>query len=236
MEKGKRIWGITAVCLILLLCLVLVSEWPDKTDGFKNVYPDAPRKDIVGKLNMSDFRAGRRNFSLSVDSLRVEKKKMGFLRLGFMKIAILDGVEINWFEKGTPESQKEPAGPSVSEDADRFFNQVNKLKQVLPGHIKGVELTRVKINFFKDNQKSFTIRADKASLKSEDQLVLTGHVTINAGNGEKLTCEKIIWLIPKGRFVTSKAFKLDDKTRNSLGHELKTNQGLKNITFSIEEG
>ncbi|MCG8550767.1 MAG: hypothetical protein MI799_10235 [Desulfobacterales bacterium] len=236
MEKNKRIWGIAAVCLILLLCLVLVSEWPAKTSRSTSVYPDAPKKEIVGELKMTDFRVGRRNFSLAVQSLRVEKKKMGFLGLGFMKIAILEGVEIDWFENGTPGPQKEPAGPSALEDADRLLSQVNKLKQVLPGHIKGVELTRVKINFFKDKKKLFTAKADNAFVRSGGRLVLKGHVTMKAGNGETLTCEKAVWQIAECRLVTSKAFEPDDKTRSRRDRVLQTNQGLENINFSIEEG
>ncbi len=237
MEKRKRIWAIAAVCLLLLLCLVPVSEWPAKPILPKRDYPDAPKKEIVSGLKLSDFKVGRKTFSLSVESLRVEKKKMGFLHLGFMKIARLEGVEIDWFENEAPGPQTDPAGgPSRSGDADRFFSQVNKLKQVLPGHIKGVELTRVKINFFKDEEKSFTIKADKAVVKSGGQLVLKGHVTMKTGNGQTQTCEKVIWQISKGRLITSKGFALDDKTRSRQGRVLQINRGFENINFSMEEG
>lgn len=231
MEKRKRIWAIAAICLILLICLVPVSKWPAEPILSKSDYPDPPKKEILTGLKLTDFKVGRKTFSLSVDSLRVEKKKMGFLHLGFMKIARLEGVEIDWFENEVSRPQKDPAGgPSRSEDADRFFSQVNKLKQILPDHIKGVELTQVKINFFKDNEKSFTIKADKAVVKPGGQLVLKGHVAMNAGNGKKLTCEKIIWLIAKGRLVTSKGCDLDDN------QGLQINQWLKNINFSMGEG
>ena len=237
MGKRKRIWAIAAVCLLLLLCLVPVSEWPAKPILSKSNYPDAPKKEIVSGLKLSDFKVGRKTFFLSVESLRVEKKKMGFLHLGFMKIARLEGVEIDWFENQAPGQQNDPAGgASRSGEADRFFSQVNKLKQVLPGHIKGVELTRVKINFFKDKERSFTVKADEAVVKSGGQLVLKGHVTMNTGNGETQICEKVIWQISKGRLITSKAFALDDNTRSRRGRELQINRGFENINFSIEEG
>lgn len=83
----------------------------------------------------------------------------------FSSIALLEGVTLDWYEEIIP-GRTQPSG--VSEDSENSVNLkrlsglLNKLEKDLPGNIKGGELTRVTMNYFRNDSFILSVHADSA--------------------------------------------------------------------------
>lgn len=196
-------------------------------------------KTIARDLKIDDYAQGRKTFSMQIEKLRVVKKKLGFLRLGFLKIARVEGVTLDWYGENTSgerrlEKETQKSGNPIN--SKRLSHLINKLKQYLPGNIKGVELSRVKMNFFQDGRISSSIISDSAAFSSKGMhIVFKGNVKLMNGSGKSLTCEKITWRIDKKTFISTKSFIFKDRHREMSGKGFKTDFELNEIITQERE-
>ena len=190
-------------------------------------------KTIATGLKIDNYASGGKTLSMSIDRLRVVKKKIGFFRLGFLKIARVEDVTLDWYEGIIP-GRKQTSGPA--EDSENPVNSkhlsdlLNNLKKYLPGNIKGVELTPLKINYFRNQRCILSIHADSAAPGHQGQrIVFKGNVKLLADFEKKLKCEKMTWLIDKKRFVSKSSFVFQDNHHQIKGKGFKTDFALTEI-------
>ncbi len=199
-------------------------------------------KDVASGLEIADYLDGQKRFVIRIDRLRVVKKKVGFLALGFMKIALLDGVSIQWHERDqspSPANASSPVAvpafrpvPEVPVGPQPLFARIDQLKKRLPGHVRGVEFARVTIHYFKNKEHVSLIVADKArGGRQKKHLVFMGNVRITGGNGRALACDRITWQPRTGRLVTSESYAIRYKNKRIRGQGLETDPGLRDIIF-----
>lgn len=231
-RRKMAVWtGVIFICIFLVACLSWINclgKTPQKIVQGLNT-PGGHSTTIASSIEITDHRAGRKTVSLKVATLGVEKKKLGFLRLGFMKIACLKDVSMDWYDY-SDSNDFSADGLSGTGPAGQLISQANKLKQYLPGPIKGIEMEQVEINFFKKDKLLSKISANRAHIMPRNRrLEFKDNVQITTCDGKQLSGSKFTWLMDTGKLVTSKAWELETDQQQVRGKGLETNIELKNI-------
>lgn len=223
----------TVILLTAVLLCVINTKTLESPPSFQAPIKRIHEKTIARDLKIDDYSWGRKTFSMQIEKLRVVKKKLGFLRLGFIKIARVEGVTLDWYEGNNSNGTQFAKGTEESANlinSNRFSNQINKLKQSLPGNIKGVELHRVKINFFRNGKIASSIIADSATFNGYGmRIVFKGNVKLQNGSGKKLKCDKISWLIDEKSFASTKHFVFEDGYQKIQGKGFRTDFELNEV-------
>ncbi|MBU1195545.1 MAG: LPS export ABC transporter periplasmic protein LptC [Proteobacteria bacterium] len=245
-DRGKekillrlRFFGIKTQILTFTVMMVSGLLWVSHRNMPVPPPPEPPRvtqlheKTIATDLKIDDYAWGKKTFSIQIEKLRVVKKKMEFFRLGFFKIARVEGVTLNWYENSsqTRASLTNPMEDSKNQDrSQRLSDLLNKLKKYLPGNIRDVELTRVKMIFFQDEKTISTIYSDLASPGLQGQgIVFTGNVRIITESNKKLKCGKLTWLTADKKLISAESFIFEDSGLKTQGKGFRTDLELNKI-------
>lgn len=227
---------------MLLLCvpLVLWLKKSQKTPAFtpasfsKSRYP-APRQSIGG-FDFTSVHDGEPVLSIKADSLRIDKKKMGFLRIGLAEEAVLDNAQFRIYGyqpaapvtiKSSPENndlrplEKSPANPlpkqkssGKSRTADnQFVLRDIFTKQLIPPVLASDKLAfitarPVSLEICRGEDVVSRFTADQGSFNlRKRQILLTGSVIVKSGK-KTLRTSKLVLNPVRALLKTKGAFTL----------------------------
>ena len=195
-------------------------------------------------IHIDEYLKGKRIFTLKTDSVSVRGKKAKFLRLGFWKVAEMENVTLDFYYY-TPVSEEHRSEDLLSSsegllkawdgytDMTRLFTKNNKLRQMFPGNVKGLEIEGMTVRVYEDGELESSLSSDHAKLGSEgDEFVFEGDVQLASRNGKRLTCGKLFWLSDERKFKTEGSYVLKDKEKMISGRGVETDHGLEEMTFS----
>ena len=232
----KTLWVLVAIPVLVLVFSLIGHRLDAAREPAGNFQAEANLKGSMSGLEITDYQGSQKHLSLKIDTFDIAKQKMGFLRLGFMKIACLEGVAITLYETDFP---REKTGGSVGlkddpapDGVDRLLERVNQLKDHLPGHIKGIELKRVTLNRVKNGTFRSSVTADRARINPRNrQFVFKGNVEINGMGGKRLSCDELTWQPNTGKLSTSKDYVLEDGQGKIQGTGIETDFELADMTI-----
>jgi hypothetical protein len=136
---------------------------------------------------------------VSVDSVSVERAKLGPFAIGPLHVAHLNKVAIDLnLDEIEPLLDKENVeGQGEGGKALDFENPVSRIKEKLPPEarkIRGVNIKEVSINLWKKEQRILRITSDTAAIdRNSGDLIFIGHATMDAGERGNLISHRIRW-------------------------------------------
>jgi len=195
-----------------------------------------PEGCIARGLRIDEHFEGRRLFSLKADRLKVSGKKAGFLRLGFWKVAKFENLSIDFYSKPCGTEIQDSNGRVIDgaefSDLGDFFMRNDKLKRMMPKGVKGVEISNISINQYREGRIVSSLRSDQAKVDFRGkELVFKGNVKMACGNGKTLQCGKMSWLAEAKKFKTSEPYVLKTRHQTLRGKGLQTDYRLENMVL-----
>ena len=156
--------------------------------------PSTPQMSMKG-VDIVDGEGGRPFFRLHIGRLEVNRKKLGFFRLGSMNELNLWNVQLDLYADSIREERRGRAGSTGSE-SDSEAGQESFLEREIMGSLRlaaglknpvaGFEASNVRLNIHRGEGPTLEIRA--ASLKPDGQkcsLVMSGHVVLDVDGDQQ---------------------------------------------------
>lgn len=227
--------------ILVLAGYTLVGKYEDSKVIDQGQEVSRPKTCVATGLRFDEYNQGRMVFSLKTDSLKIVRKKAGFFRLGFWKVARLENVSIDFYQLSDKKKPRNDADEMVNigtgfSDIGDIFLKHDKFKFMIPKGVKGVEINNITINLHKDGKLLSAMSSDKAKLGSRGkELVFEGNVRMTSGKDKLLECSKIRWLTDAGKFKTTHRYVARIDNRIIKGTGLETDCLLENLEF-IERG
>ncbi len=232
----KTLWVLVSIPVLILVFCLIGHRLDPAREPAGNFPAEVNLKGPMSGLEITDYQGSQKHLSLKIDTFDITNQKMGFLRLGFMKIACLEGVAITLYETAAPQEKTGKtdglSDHSAPDGVDRLLERMNQLKDHLPGHIKGIELRRVTLNRVKDGTFRSSVTADRARINPRNrQFIFKGNVEINGMAGKRLSCEELTWQTNTRKLSTSKNYVLEDGQRKIQGTGIETDFELADMTI-----
>ena len=247
-NQGVKFSLLLGLFVILVLAgYTLVGRYEDSKVIDQGQEVSRPKICVAAGLRFDEYNQGRMVFSLKTDSLKIVRKKAGFFRLGFWKVARLENVSIDFYQLSDKKKPRNDADKRVNIgtgfDADEMVNigtgfsdigniflKHDKFKFMIPKGVKGVEINNITINLHKDGKLLSAMSSDKAKLGScGKELVFEGNVRMASGKDKLLECSKIRWLTDAGKFKTTRRYVARIDNRIIKGTGLETDCLLENL-------
>jgi hypothetical protein len=150
-------------------------------------------------ISFVEYHGDRRIYSASIDSVSIDRAKLGPFAIGPLHVAHLNKVviDLDLVEIG-PMLQKE----GIEEQGGReklldFKSLISKIKEKLPPEarkIRAVDVKDVSINLWEKEQRILRISSDTATIdRNSEDLIFTGHAMLDAGENGHLASHRIRW-------------------------------------------
>ena len=221
--------------------LLVVRHEPRRPEPVVRHPPVSPRQHRVkiGGFQFQGSREGRRVISIRADRFTVEKKKLGFFRLGILSEARFTNAVIDLYgtreapeEKG-PATPGRPAGPPVaaSRDPGPLSFEGSFTRESLPSlsgkGIASIRLEPVAFNLHEDTSLITRISADSATVRLKQRDVLfRGKVRVESG-GRLLTTARLSFMPKTASFATRHHFVLEAPEKRVEGEGITTDLYLR---------
>ena len=185
---------------------------------------------------------GERVISIKADRFSIEKKKLGFFRLGLLNVARFENAVIDIYGKGKDPSRR-AAGKSSQKAADRSqtnlqvpgdvtFKGIFK-KETLPSfpvkRISAIVIEPVSLNLYQEESLLTHINASSATIRLKGRSILfKGNVEMVSGS-RSLRTEQLIFLPEEGVIKTNRPFELKTPSEQWDGARLSTDIYLRDV-------
>jgi len=194
--------------------------------------------DIVSGKGISFFESDgeKKVYRVSVDTLSVERAKLGPFAIGPLVVAHLNKVTVDLYLEGIQSklaSQKKGKGEGrLTEWASLDFEKpISNIRKNLPSRIKNIKVDNISFNLWKNEKRIFRISSDTASIdRKTGEIVFTGHVNMDAGENGILISHRIRWDRETGLFKIRDPYLLTKNGKKMEGKEIETDYSLKRIT------
>jgi len=157
--------------------------------------------DIASGKGISFFESHgeKRVYRVSIDTLSVERAKLGPFAIGPLVVAHLNKVTVDLYLEGIEsmlESQKKGAGEGRLTDwaSLDFQKPISNIRKNLPAKIKNIKLDNISFNLWKGEKRIFSISSDTATIdRKTGEIIFTGHANMDAGENGSLISHRIRW-------------------------------------------
>jgi hypothetical protein len=202
--------------------------------------PKSPARLFFGKgISFVEYHGDKKIYSVSVDSVSVERAKLGPFAIGPLHVAHLNKVAIDLnLDEIEPLLDKENVeGQGEGEKALGFENPVSRIKEKLPPEarkIKGLNIKEVSINLWKKEQRILRISSDTATIdRKSGDLVFTGHAKMDAGENGNLISHRIRWNRKTRLFRVTDLYIFTKDGKKIEGEGMETDYLFKRITHQL---
>ena len=235
-RQGVKLGSLLGLFVIIVFAgYILVGRYEDSKIIHESQQVSRPKTCVSTGLRFDEYYEGSRVFSLKTDSLKIIRKKVGFLRLGFWKVARLENVCIDFYQLSDENRPRNDANGMVNigegfPDLGSLFLKHDKFKSMISKGVEGVEINNITINLHRDGKLLSAMSSDEAKLDSRGkELVFEGNVRMSSGKDKLLKCSKISWLTDARKFRTTRRYVARIDNRIIEGTGLETDCFLENL-------
>ncbi len=191
-------------------------------------------------ISFVEYHGDRKVYSVSIDSLFIERAKLGPFAIGPLFIAHLNKVVIDLYLDGNKSGTKETSKRKTAEDhLPSFEKPISDIRKNLPlqfKKVKGFELKGISFNLWKNEKNIFTISSDSATIdRKTGDIVFTGHATMDSGDNGKLQSHRIRWDRKTHLFKILDPYYLIKDGRRTEGKGIQTDFLLTQITPIVSQ-
>jgi len=211
---------ILLLLLILVVFCVIFLLFRQRTLTTHNNAPEnssqrysKSRLKIKG-FNFDSLKNGERILSIKADNFTIEKKKLGFFRLGLINVAVFENAEIDIYLKR-----------KLSNDRSNFIQDaLPSLKDALPSfstkRISSIKIKPVCLKF-RDGNALFTQITSKVAIirLKKYHIIFKGDVQVVSGN-KRLSTERLTLFPEKSIMKTERHFILKTSQKKVEGEQL----------------
>ena len=143
---------------------------------------------------------GRKSFLLNIKRCELREKKIGFYTLAFSKVAQLTGVQIDIYSWQAQARTNDVGRGNGAPDAMACLEQLPR--SLRWNEVRDLEIKRVIVNLYDEEQLVSTVRADKLIPGSAGNFIFQGDVVLATADGTRtLTSESVVWLLKTRQFA-----------------------------------
>jgi hypothetical protein len=223
------------IVIATFLSLSARREMPQITKRLKS-----PRGLFFGKgISFVEYHGDKRIYSVSVDSVSVERAKLGPFAIGPLHVAHLKKVAIDLnLDEIEPILDKESVEEQGAEGKVlNFENPISKIKEKLPPgarKIRGLNIKEVSVNLWRKGQRISGISSDTATIdRNSGDLIFTGHATMNAGENGNLISHRIRWNRKTRFFRVTDPYIFTKDGKKIEGERMETDYLFKRINYQL---
>jgi hypothetical protein len=190
-------------------------------------------------ISFVEYHGDKKIYSVSVDSVSIERAKLGPFAIGPLHVAHLNKVAIDLnLDEIEPILDKE----RVEEQGEGgkvlgFENPISKIKEKLPPKarkIRALDIKDVSINLWKKEKRILRISSDAATIdRNSGDLVFAGHATMDAGENGNLVSHRIRWNRKTRFFRVTDPYIFTKDGKKVEGEEMEADYLFKRINYQL---
>jgi hypothetical protein len=239
-QKRTSLKILIIVLFIGVLVATFLSLSPRKEGPRISKGLNSPSGLFFGKgISFVEYHGDRRIYSASIDSVSIDRAKLGPFAIGPLHVAHLDKVAIDInLDEIEPILEKE----RVEKQGERgkvldFENPISKIKEKLPPEarkIRALDIRDVSINLWKEERRILKISSDTASIdRNSGDLIFAGHATMDAGENGKLISHRIRWNRTTRLFRVTDAYIFTKNGKKVEGEGMETDYLFKRMNDQL---
>ncbi|MBS3757087.1 MAG: hypothetical protein KGY61_00325 [Desulfobacterales bacterium] len=179
-------------------------------------------------LSFVEFEDSQKKSSFKIKKITVSKKQLGFLRLGFARVAEIDDFEMRvYLDTG------EKTDPENAIDVEKLLLAGKSAHSMPLDNIKELKIRDFSAKFFKSGVLAASIKSDRAGMAVyQKDLEFSGHIVLRAENGRVLKCESMEYSRADKKFQIRGDFRLKSEETVIDGKGMVTDLFLESIEGS----
>ena len=240
LEKRIVIRILIAISFIAILLVTLFSIFGQKESGRLSQELKSSSKLTYAKgISFVEYHEDKRIYSVKIDSVSIERAKLGPFAIGPLHVAHLNKVAIDLnLDEIEPILDKE----GIEKEGEGrkslgFENPISKIKEKLPPEarkIRGVNIKEVSVNLWKKEQRILRISSDTATIdRNSGDLVFAGHATMDAGENGNLISHRIRWNRTTRLFRVTDAYIFTKNEKKVEGEAMETDYLFKRVNDQL---
>ncbi len=184
---------------------------------------------------ITQSNGNRRVYQASIESISIERAKLGPFAIGPLHVAHLKGVAIDFYAEGLADGSPYKAntfGIGILENSladiknDRFFRgrKINIL-----------DIKDISLNLWDREKKVFSISSDQATIdRQTGDIVFIGHASLHAAENGSVLSHRIRWVRKTSLFRIQDSYIWTKGATTREGRELETDYLLQRIKYQIK--
>jgi len=207
---------------------------PEVASKRKPIYEGMSAKGI----SLSEHKMGQLVYSVKIGSFKIKRKKIGFFKIGLIKVAHLDDVVFTINLDNLDENFQENSSPNSSgkdKSSANFIKNVLNSEQAKPlqlDKVKEVQINNLTVKIVDSEGPISVISSKRAGINLlKHKLVLQGEVKIASRERGTLTCKELYVSGTDQKFKTDSPYSLLVNNRVYKGKGLETNYLLEGINL-----
>ena len=230
LSSRKLIHKIALLGGVLLLLGYVAFEWHRKANKVPpqpiSVTPRAAQSKLTIKgMNYSASYGGKLLLVMSVDSVELGKKKMGFFRVGGLRQVELKGLEVDYYE---PVAEERWDAGHIEDPRDISSGILTAAQSFLDskGRLAGLQARRLKFHYHHTDGTTTDIEGDLLELERGGNILrIRGHAKVHHA-GRSLSSDEVFFQPQDKTVFTKKNYTLTASGASEGGNEIRTDLRL----------
>lgn len=187
------------------------------------------------KWRITQSNGNKRVYQASIESISIERAKLGPFAIGPLHVAHLSRVAIDFYAEGLADrnpSQSGTFGIDILENSladiknDRFFRSRK---------IKILDIRDISLNLWDSQKQVFGISSDQATIdRQTGDILFIGHASLHAAENGNIISHRIRWVRKTSLFRINDPFIWTNGAVRKEGRELETDYLLQKIKYQIK--
>jgi hypothetical protein len=187
------------------------------------------------RWKITQSNGNKRVYQASIDSISIERAKLGPFAIGPLHVAHLNRVAIDFYAEGLADrisSQSGTFGIDILENSladiknDGFFRSRK---------IKILDIKDISLNLWDREKQVFGISSDQATVdRQTGDILFIGHASLHAAENGNIISHRIRWIRKTSLFRINDPFIWTKGAITKEGRELETDYLLQKVTYQIK--
>jgi len=230
LSSRKLIHKIALLGGVLLLLGYVAFEWHRKANKVPpqpiSVTPRAAQSKLTIKgMNYSASYGGKLLLVMSVGSVELGKKKMGFFRVGGLRQVELKGLEVDYYE---PVAEERWGAGHLEDPRDISSGILTAAQSFIDwkGRLAGLQARRLKFHYHHTDGTTTDIEGDLLELERGGNILrIRGHAKVHHA-GRSLSSDEVFFQPQDKTVFTKKNYTLTASGASEGGNEIRTDLRL----------
>jgi hypothetical protein len=184
---------------------------------------------------ITQYDGNKRVYQASIESISIERAKLGPFAIGPLHVAHLNRVVIDFYAEGL--AGQDPYKPDAFR-IDMLENSFAGMRNdpfFRSKKIKILDIKDISLNLWDREKRVFGISSDRATIdRQTGDVIFIGHASLRSAEDRSVISHRVRWVRKTSLFSIKDPFILTQGNKKKEGRELETDYLLKKIKYQIK--
>jgi hypothetical protein len=180
-------------------------------------------------------QAPKRVYQASIDSISIERAKIGPFSIGPLHVAHLNRVAIDFFAEGLTTDNPYNSAPFRIDILENSLGDIKNDRFFRSRKIQILDITDISLTLWDKEKTVFSISSDQATIdRRTGDVLFIGHATLHTAHNGRIISHRIRWVRKTSLFRITDPFIWTKGAATKEGRELETDYLLQDIRYRIK--